>query len=1027
MESPETYDLLILVDATYSMSNYLESLQSSLPKIIAISALTDCFSRIGLLAYRDYCDTKLLEWSGWLSHSIRGNGEDGPDLVAMAKSLDPMGGGDYAEATKTGLAKAYEVMRPEATTIIFIYTDAPPHSLFNGSMTEEWSNLGKEKKALLDPKSYGGFGPDFADWVSASRMLHSGDKKAQVFCILEPHMNWEFVGHYNYLSTMTRGACLYLKNDKPLSISEVTVEVLLAWMGAEKSGLTETKQLQASLSRYISVQTIKNAKNETDPAANLYFAATGDDKEARKRIQSNITEIRITTEILKKHLPKKKTPVQDFAKRYAVDEEFKGRVVEHLKTIIDEDVSAVSLNPVFGSLWRAVCNDRNNEARDNLITAFGLQVDRIRDQGEKDRMKTWLEESYDYTAEVIEAIESVPEDQRFPCVLLDPTLAYIRAADDQDPEVEDEDNRPITEFRRDELLEIGRSCDYRILRRLGRVLTRLTFVNSAEELPAHIASTAEADIPKIPMALASKEYGAKFWRILLHIVVPGTMLSARPAALLAALSIRLGVQPLLTAADTEMLRWRSKWNNLEIPETWNVSCLSLLLDADAAYKTRIQKQEEKLSASTTSLLKEDDRALFERLVEYKMLELNFNTTLTAKVGWTPEKTTIPMGPMATCRDCKCPRSVTIMGKHGRCGLCAAEDYISPDQRQKYIDSRVTHDDNEKTQATWVECFVRVCRGQYVVYNVDALNVRPKCHYCRSAQLGPAPKVECTQCLSQIIWPEEYRPTSLDTSTFKCPACTHNRTTIVSIETSVNKLTPENSTSWLLLNTNNKLPEPFNNRSLFHTITTAGPVNFTSLVTLFPRPNPILNLRGKLIRNAPDLLSQLQSFVSRRRTESLPCSLCFSNFRHSALHPSCGRSGCSQRLCTSCLKSWYGLNSSGRLLNTAALYCPFCRRAPAAKTLANYGMGVHAVGGLQNAIAERGEWVYAWCAECGFARRCIERVCARGAPHEVSDWICEECNEAWEAMEEADGDAIDVLLTEQENDDAENLRDRKSVV
>jgi hypothetical protein len=61
---------------------------------------------------------------------------------------------------------------------------------------------------------------------------------------------------------------------------------------------------------------------------------------------------------------------------------------------------------------------------------------------------------------------------------LDPTLVFTRASGDTD-----EDDKAITSFRRDELLEIGRSCDYRILRRLGRVLTRLTYINSADEMP----------------------------------------------------------------------------------------------------------------------------------------------------------------------------------------------------------------------------------------------------------------------------------------------------------------------------------------------------------------------------------------------------------------------------------------------------------------------------------------------------------------------------------------------------------------
>ena len=149
---PELYDLLILVDATYSMSSYLESLRTTLPQVISISSLTDCFSRIGLLAYRDYCDKERLTWSGWhcSSESVSLNESNGleVDLIRSAKELDPMGGGDGPEATKTGLARAYELMRGEATTILLLYTDAPPHTLANGSLMDRSSNLGRERTAL---------------------------------------------------------------------------------------------------------------------------------------------------------------------------------------------------------------------------------------------------------------------------------------------------------------------------------------------------------------------------------------------------------------------------------------------------------------------------------------------------------------------------------------------------------------------------------------------------------------------------------------------------------------------------------------------------------------------------------------------------------------------------------------------------------------------------------------------------------------------------------------------------------------
>ena len=109
-------------------------------------------------------------------------------------------------------------------------------------------------------------------------------------------------------------------------------------------------------------------------------------------------------------------------------------------------------------------------------------------------------------------------------------------------------------------------------------------------------------------------------------------------------------------------------------------------------------------------------------------------------------------------------------------------------------------------------------------------------------------------------------------------------------------------------------------------------------------------------------------------------------------PACGRSGCAQRICKGCLQGWYGLNAPGRIINTAALSCPFCRRDPTAKTLTKYGMGIHAVGDLRIAVRDKGQWISAWCSGCSHAKRYVERVCAAGAPVELKDWVCDECRE-----------------------------------
>src|SRR6266480_1403380 len=405
MESPtKIYDLLILVDATYSMSNYLKSLNISLPKILSVSALTDSFSRIGLLAYRDYCDRNLLEWSEWIDTS--GPEQEQPDILQKAKDLKPLGGGDYPEATKTGLAKAYEVMRAEATTIILLYTDAPPHIK---SADSEYFDM--EQAALGAPEVYGGFGKLFMDWISACNTLQNG-KKARVFSILEPNMNQKYGNYYNYMSEMTGGACFYLNDSQAQTISKVTMDLLLAWMQVEKPG-ADRAVVGAKIHKYKNIpddNIIVKDENALQPSP--FFDS------------ANIAQLDLTTDVLKKVMPKREPPVQDFAKRYVSDNSYKLLVVRQLKKIIDQDVSAVSLNPVFGSLWRAVCNDRENPAREELIQSFGLQIEKIHMADEKARMKNWLAESYDYTAEVLDIISTVPTDQLFPCVFLDPTLKF---------------------------------------------------------------------------------------------------------------------------------------------------------------------------------------------------------------------------------------------------------------------------------------------------------------------------------------------------------------------------------------------------------------------------------------------------------------------------------------------------------------------------------------------------------------------------------------------------------------------------
>lgn len=184
-------------------------------------------------------------------------------------------------------------------------------------------------------------------------------------------------------------------------------------------------------------------------------------------------------------------------------------------------------------------------------------------------------------------------------------------------------------------------------------------------------------------------------------------------------------------------------------------------------------------------------------------------------------------------------------------------------------------------------------------------------------------------------------------------------TITSVETNVGEICKENGQNWLLRNTDNVLEEPFK-RSLFQIITSTGTDSFLKNVRVFPDIDPavVLTLNGKQIRNTTALVASLQAWTQRRTAERSHCSLCFSAFAKNRLLPVCRRHGCHQSICEGCLNNWYGLNRPGTIINTAALFCPFCRRPPAARTLAAYGKGIHMVGKLRGAYEEHGSWIHA---------------------------------------------------------------------
>jgi hypothetical protein len=377
----------------------------------------------------------------------------------------------FQEATKTGLACAHKHMRADARTIMLLYTDAPPHTA-----ATKGENRVSERMKLNKGSSYGWpDAPKFVDWVSGCNEIREGEKRARVYSIIQSHLA-DTVAPYTYLCTRTGGTCFQIEYADAALISKLTLGILLAWMGVEKEGAKTNAGEVAEVVQYVNTKTIDDIKSEEDKQSEIYWVRE-DKPPIVKLVTDNLRKTKVSVDSLKQYIRTRRTPMTDFSQRYRADAEYQKLVVENLTDIIESDVAAITVNPVFGSLWRTVCNDRLNEARDGLIALFGKKVDGIGNADAKARMKTWLEESYDYEAEILEVIQSVSAEDEFPCVLLDPTLDFKPTAAEVAEDEDDDTAENPSKFTRAELLEIGRSCDYRILRRLGKLIVNASPLN----------------------------------------------------------------------------------------------------------------------------------------------------------------------------------------------------------------------------------------------------------------------------------------------------------------------------------------------------------------------------------------------------------------------------------------------------------------------------------------------------------------------------------------------------------------------
>jgi len=119
-------DMVFVMDATGSMSSYIQSAQSTIRSVVQeIVAAEKADVRFGLVSYRDHPPQE----STYVTNVF----DFTKSITKMRENLDTLsahGGGDGPEAVADGLQAVLKLgFRPEATKVCILIADAPPHGL----------------------------------------------------------------------------------------------------------------------------------------------------------------------------------------------------------------------------------------------------------------------------------------------------------------------------------------------------------------------------------------------------------------------------------------------------------------------------------------------------------------------------------------------------------------------------------------------------------------------------------------------------------------------------------------------------------------------------------------------------------------------------------------------------------------------------------------------------------------------------------------------------------------------------------
>lgn len=867
MESKvQDYDLMFIADATASMGRFLNDLKAALPQIFDLVQLTNLVDRISVLAFRDYCDTKLIEWSEWSSVL------DTTNLTLFVEQLHADGGGDLPEAVKTGLWEASN--KVEKPTICIMYIDAPPHHNYKDRYPGD--NYEKEVEALGETNS---------QWLNICQLVR--DRQMRIYPVFPSLYGNATYPFFTYLAEVTNGQCLEIGSS---SVVRATIGILLNLAGVE----FEYDKLCSNIKAYDDID---------------YRMILAEESIFNKEKLHTISPVKI--EVIEDVKIKIGNPIAHFQ----TSDEYKELVFRVFdKLLLPERVMAFTYNTLFGKLWREICKQRKDPRRDALVERLGHTATTISDSDRK-LLQAFIDETYDSSAE----IESI----LLPYGIEGPF--YVIDHDDH--------------ISRKVLFEIGLSCAPCAVQSVLQLLTGL-------RITSHLPNK-DCNLTYIPVSLPSN---LKF-KLLPHLMCPGTMFSLRLSAIMASIA-KISGSILRDDATQFLNEIRGKWIDFELPECNSVDFARLMMQVGDKGLT------------------EEEEKYFRSLIMISSLKRSKGNQIEVEISYTSYKTKRPDF-KDECKKCKQWRSVTLL-LDDTCALCMendGKDYPEPKAEGE----------------SWM-CECRKCLVHYAVYRKDDLKCRAKCHFCRLGEI--APFVRCQMCNNKFL-----HQRSVSLPDYVCAPCTESKVRVgQKCNVTVANYILQNGA--LFIGMDIDATNFFDDRNKISKMSAEEKLkavrNFGDIdEEVLKNHSLTVNELSKEVWNVNEIQQEILGLLVKLKVSH--CMICFEEFILDKLSSICGqmRNGCKIEACRKCLNTWYNQVAPGRVCQPAQLVCCYCKRVPKIKIVRQCNRQLCTLMNTMDVTAFDPSYIYAWCVKCYVIKQAMPRECGR-EHQEIIDFKCADC-------------------------------------